>query len=86
MTGRLLIALCCAALGASILATPTLAQGTCAADMKSVEAALLTAKLDAGTRKKVDELRSAGETAQKSNKVGDCLKAMGEAKKLLGVK
>ena len=69
----------------AFLATPALA-GPCDADIKAVDAALISAKLDAASLKKVQDLRSAGSKAATDNKPADCLKTMAEAKKLLGVK
>jgi hypothetical protein len=74
-----------ALLATIVLAAPALAN-PCAGDLKAVDAALLTAKLAPADLKKVQDLRAAGEKASKENKPGDCLKAVGEAKKLLGVK
>ncbi len=70
-----------------LASAPAFAQGNaCAPDIKAVDAALISAKLDAAVLKKVQDLRAQGDKASKENKPADCLKAMGEAKKLLGVK
>jgi hypothetical protein len=74
-----------AAAGVALLTGPALAN-PCAAEIKAVDAALLSAKLAPADMKKVQDLKAQGEKAVKDNKTADCLKAMGEAKKLLGVK
>ena len=67
------------------LTAPALAN-VCAAEIKTVDAALVTAKLSPADAKKIQDLKALGDKATKENKPGDCLKAMGEAKKVLGVK
>ena len=62
------------------------AADTCPADIKAVDAALTTAKLSPADLKKVQDLRAAADKADKDKKPADCLKAIGEAKRLLGVK
>lgn len=68
-----------------LLAAPAFAN-PCEADLKAVDAALISAKLDPASLKKVQELRAQGGKAATDNKPGDCLKTIAEAKKLLGVK
>lgn len=75
-----------AAVAFGLLATPALAASACDADIKAVDAALISAKLDPANLKKVQDLRAQGAKAATDNKPGDCLKTMAEAKKVLGVK
>ena len=70
----------------TLLAAPAFAAGACDADIKAVDAALISAKLDPGSLKKVQDLRAQGAKAATENKAADCLKTMAEAKRLLGVK
>jgi hypothetical protein len=69
-----------------LLTSPVLASSPCDADLKAVDAALISAKLDPASLKKVQDLRAQGAKAATDNKPGDCLKTIAEAKKLLGVK
>jgi hypothetical protein len=67
--------------GASSLA---LAHG-CPGEMKAIDAKLATApKLSEADLAKVKQLRADGEAAHKAGKHDDSMKALGEAKKLLG--
>ena len=75
-----------AAAAFAILVSPALAAGLCDADLKAVDAALISAKLDPANMKKVQDLRAQSGKAATDNKPGDCLKTIAEAKKLLGVK
>ena len=75
-----------AAVVLGLLAAPALAAGPCDADIKAVDAALISAKLDPASLKKVQDLRATGAKSATDNKPGDCLKTMAEAKRLLGVK
>ena len=75
-----------AAAAVALLAGPAFAAGPCDADLKAVDAALISAKLDPVSLKKVQDLRAQGGKAATDNKPVDCLKAAAEAKKLLGVK
>ena len=70
----------------AFLVSPALAASPCDPDLKAVDAALLSAKLDPASLKKVQDLRAQGAKAATENKPGECLKTVGEAKKLLGVK
>ena len=79
-----IVLLAAAAFG--LIASPALAAGPCDADLKSVDAALISAKLDPASMKKVQDLRAQSAKAAADNKPGDCLKTIAEAKKLLGVK
>jgi hypothetical protein len=75
----------CTAAALLYLAAPAQANA-CAADLKAVDAALVSAKLDPASLKKVQDLRALGEKAVADNKPADCLKTIGEAKKMLGLK
>ena len=70
----------------TLMAAPAFAASPCDADLKAVDAALISAKLDPVSLKKVQDLRAQGGKAATDNKPSDCLKTMAEAKKLLGVK
>ena len=70
----------------AIMGLPALAAGPCDAELKAVDAALISAKLDAASLKKVQDLRTQGGKAAAENKAAECLKTIAEAKKLLGVK
>ena len=68
-----------------MLASPAFAN-PCAAELKAVDAALVSVKLDPVNLKKVQDLRAQGAKASVDNKPADCLKTTAEAKRLLGVK
>ena len=58
----------------------------CPNEMKAIDAKLATSpKLAAADMDKVKKLRADGETAHKAGKHDDSMKALGEAKKLLGI-
>jgi hypothetical protein len=58
----------------------------CPAEMKAIDAKLGTKPaLSKDVSDKVAKLRADGETAHKSGKHDDSMKALGEAKKLLGI-
>ncbi len=58
----------------------------CPAEMKAIDAKLATnPKLPEADAAKVKQLRAEGETAHKAGKHDDSMKALGEAKKLLGI-
>lgn len=58
----------------------------CPAEMKAIDAKLATSpKLADADAAKVKQLRADGETAHKAGKHDDSMKALGEAKKLLGL-
>jgi Ni/Co efflux regulator RcnB len=57
----------------------------CPAEMKAIDAKLATAKLSDADAAKVKKLRADGETAHKAGKHDDSMKALGEAKKTLGI-
>lgn len=58
----------------------------CPAEMKAIDAKLATnPKLAEADMAKVKKLRADGETAHKAGKHDDSMKALGEAKKMLGI-
>jgi hypothetical protein len=58
----------------------------CPNEMKAIDAKLATGpKLADADMAKVKTLRAEGETAHKAGKHDDSMKALGEAKKLLGI-
>jgi hypothetical protein len=58
----------------------------CPNEMKAIDAKLATnPKLAAADMEKVRKLRADGEAAHKAGKHDDSMKALGEAKKLLGI-
>ena len=58
----------------------------CPNEMKAIDAKLATnPKLSDADAAKVKQLRAEGETAHKAGKHDDSMKALGEAKKLLGI-
>lgn len=58
----------------------------CPNEMKAIDAKLATSpKLSEGDAAKVKQLRAEGETAHKAGKHDASMKALGEAKKLLGI-
>jgi len=59
---------------------------SCPKEMKAIDAALPTAKLDAGKMSEVKKLRADGEAHHKAGKHADSMEALGKAKAILGVK
>ena len=58
----------------------------CPNEMKAIDAKLATnPQLSAADATKVKQLRADGETAHKAGKHDDSMKALGEAKKILGI-
>jgi hypothetical protein len=57
----------------------------CPNEMKAIDAKMSTAKLSDADAAKVKALRAEGEAAHKAGKHDDSMKALGEAKKLLGI-
>lgn len=58
----------------------------CPGEMKAIDAKLATSpKLSAADMAKVKKLRADGEQLHKDGKHGDSMKALGEAKKMLGI-
>ena len=68
----------------ALLATPALA-GRCPADMAAVDAALKTANLSAADLAKVKQLRAEGEQLHRAGSHGASVRALAEARKLLGL-
>jgi hypothetical protein len=68
------------------LATGTAVAHNCPNEMKAIDAKLATSpKLADADAAKVKQLRADGEAAHKAGKHDDSMKALGEAKKLLGI-
>jgi hypothetical protein len=57
----------------------------CPNEMKAIDAKLGSAKLADADMAKVKKLRADGEAAHKAGKHDDSMKALGEAKKMLGI-
>jgi hypothetical protein len=57
----------------------------CPNEMKAIDAKLASAKLADADMAKVKKLRADGEAAHKAGKHDDSMKALGEAKKMLGI-
>ncbi len=57
----------------------------CPAEMKAIDAALPNTKLNGADLAKVKALRADGEKAHAEGKHAESMKALGEAKKLLGI-
>jgi len=57
----------------------------CPNEMKAIDAALTSTKLVGADLAKVKALRASGEKAHADGKHSDSMKALGEAKKLLGI-
>lgn len=58
----------------------------CPVDMKSIDAALPKAKLDAKQTAEVKKLRAEGEKLHASGKHAESMAALGKAKGILGIK
>lgn len=68
------------------LAAGTALAHNCPNEMKAIDAKLATnPKLSDADAAKVKQLRADGETAHKAGKHDDSMKALGEAKKILGI-
>ena len=73
-------------IGSLLLASASAFAFHCPADMKAIDAKLATKPaLAAADMTKVQALRAEGETLHKAGKHDDSIKALGEAKKLLGI-
>jgi hypothetical protein len=59
--------------------------GNCPNEMKAIDAKMSSAKLSKEDTDKVKKLRADGEKAHKDGKHADSMKALGEAKKILGI-
>ncbi len=57
----------------------------CPNEMKAIDAALQTSKLSGAELDKVKALRAEGEKFHKQGKHDESMKALGEAKKMLGI-
>ncbi len=57
----------------------------CPNDMKAIDAAMSTSKLSSAELDKVKTLRADGEKFHKSGKHAEAMKALGDAKKMLGI-
>ena len=57
----------------------------CPNEMKAIDAAMASAKLSGAELEKVKALRADGEKFHKAGKHDDSMKALGEARKLLGI-
>jgi hypothetical protein len=57
----------------------------CPNEMKAIDAALTSTKLAGADLSKVKALRADGEKAHAEGKHSDSMKALGEAKKMLGI-
>ena len=70
----------------SLAAAGTAFAHNCPNEMKAIDAKLATSPtLSAADAAKVKQLRADGEAAHKAGKHDDSMKALGEAKKLLGI-
>jgi hypothetical protein len=73
-------------MGALLAACGMALANSCPNEMKAIDAKLATSpKLAEADMAKVKRLRAEGETAHKAGKHDDSMKALGEAKKLLGI-
>lgn len=79
------LALKVAAAAATVAFACTAWANNCPAEMKAIDAALPKAKLSAKQAEEVKKLRADGEAAHKAGNHADSMKALGEAKKTLGI-
>ncbi|WP_298834807.1 hypothetical protein [uncultured Piscinibacter sp.] len=71
---------------ALVLAAGTAFANNCPNEMKAIDAKLATnPKLAEADAAKVKQLRADGEAAHKAGKHADSMKALGEAKQILGI-
>ena len=75
-----------AALTALIFSAGVALAHNCPNEMKAIDAALPTAKLDAAKMSEVKKLRAEGEQLHKDGKHADSMIALGKAKAVLGIK
>lgn len=66
-------------------AAPLALAHNCPNEMKAIDAAMSSTKLAGADLDKVKALRAEGEKAHKEGKHADSMKALGEAKKMLGI-
>jgi hypothetical protein len=59
---------------------------SCPKEMRAIDAALPSAKLDAAKMAEVKKLRAEGETLHKQGKHDESMAALGKAKGILGIK
>jgi hypothetical protein len=74
-----------AAVALTLASTAALAHN-CPNEMKAIDAALPSAKLDAALMAEVKKLRAEGETLHKEKKHTESMAALGKAKAMLGIK
>ena len=74
-----------AAVALTLASTAALAHN-CPNEMKAIDAALPSAKLDAAQMAEVKKLRAEGETLHKEKKHTESMAALGKAKAMLGIK
>lgn len=67
------------------LASGAALAGSCSMDMKAIDNALPTAKLDAAQMSEVKKLRAEGEAQHKAGQHGDSVVTLGKAKSILGI-
>lgn len=65
--------------------TPLAIAHNCPNEMKAIDAALSSSKVAGADLEKVRALRAAGEKAHNEGKHGESMKALGDAKKILGL-
>ena len=70
---------------ALLCAAPLAFAHNCPNEMKAIDAAMPSAKLAAADLDKVKALRAEGEKAHKEGKHAESMKALGDAKKMLGI-
>jgi hypothetical protein len=70
---------------ALLSAAPLVLAGNCPNEMKAIDAAMASTKLAGADLDKVKALRADGEKAHKAGKHAESMKALGEAKKMLGI-
>jgi hypothetical protein len=70
---------------AVVAISPLALAHNCPNEMKAIDAALSSTKVAGADLDKVKALRAEGEKAHKEGKHSDSMKALGEAKKMLGI-
>jgi len=70
---------------ALLSAAPLVFAHNCPNEMKAIDAAIPASKLGAADLDKVKSLRAEGEKFHKEGKHAESMKALGEAKKILGI-
>jgi hypothetical protein len=71
---------------AAVLVAASAYATNCPNEMKAIDDALKTAKLDDATKKKVADARKKGEDEHKAGKHADSMKSLKDAKDLLKIK